>query len=92
MLSEVLATTGFGLLALGWYAVFMIITLPLLGIGWVIYITWDRKMEAKEEQDRKKGSKRLRDTRTEVTDWAQQMSKMETPKRRPPAPKPPGSQ
>jgi hypothetical protein len=92
MLGEGLTTAGFSLLALGWYAIFMIIALPLLGIGWVIYIRWDRKMEAQEEQERKKGSNRLNKTRTEVSDWAQQMSKMETPKRRPPHARPPESQ
>jgi hypothetical protein len=92
MLGEGLTTAGFSLLALGWYALFMIITLPLLAIGWVIYIRWDRKMEAQENKEREKGSKRLNKSRNEVSDWAQQMSKMEPPKRRPPKPKPPGSQ
>ena len=73
-------------LAMGWYAIFLLVTLPLLGIGWVAYIIWDRKMQAQEEEERKKGSKHLQKSRGEVSDWAKQMSSFKKPERKPPPP------
>ena len=61
----------------------MIIAIPLLGIGWLAYYLWDRKM-TKEEQNRPKPvSKQLQKTRNEMADWAKQMAEFKPPKRKP---------
>ncbi len=79
-----LEPTSIPLLAMGWYAIFMFIMIPILGIAWVIYYFWNKKMEALEDAEKKKGSKRLQKTHTEVSDWAQQMAQFKGPPKRPP--------
>ncbi len=70
-------------LALGWYVIFLLISLPLMGIAWLVYWFWDQKMEKEEEEERKKGSTRLRKTKSELSDWAKQMANYKPPKRGP---------
>jgi hypothetical protein len=64
------------------YKIFMIIALPVLAIGWLVYWLWDRKMAEIEKTRPKPVSKRLEKTRTEVTDWAKKMSEFQPPKRK----------
>ena len=89
MVAETMVMSGLGLLALGWYAIFMIVALPILAIAWVIYMVWEKKMEAQEDAEREKGSKRLQESKGEVTDWAQQMKNFKKPERKPPKPRSP---
>ena len=63
------------------YKIFMLIAIPILAIGWIIYALWERKMRA-EEKKRPKGSKRLQKTRSEVSDWAKKMAEFQPPKRK----------
>jgi hypothetical protein len=61
------------------YKVFMIIALPALAIGWIVYWLWTRKMEEQEKNQPKQVSQRLIKTRGEVSDWAQKMASFESP-------------
>ena len=61
------------------YKVFMLLMIPALVIGWVAYWLWNRKIEEEEKNRPKPVSKRLKQTRTEVTDWAKKMSQFESP-------------
>lgn len=72
-------------LALSWYAIFMIIMIPVLAGAWIAYYFWNKKMEALEEAEKKKGSQRLRKTKSEVSDWAKQMAQFKGPPKRPPS-------
>lgn len=62
------------------YKIFMLITLPALAIGWIIYALWERKMREEEKNRPKPQSKRLTKTKSEISDWAQQMAAYKPPK------------
>lgn len=53
--------------------------IPALVIGWIGYWLWNRKMIEEEKNRPKQVSKRLKQTRTEVTDWAKKMAQFESP-------------
>ena len=62
------------------YKIFMLIALPALAIGWIAYVMWERKMLEEEKKQPKPESKRLTKTKSEISDWAQQMAAYEPPK------------
>lgn len=62
-----------------WYKVFMIIAIPALAIGWIAYWLWTRKIEEEEKNQPKQVSKRLTQTRSEISDWAKKMATSESP-------------
>ena len=62
------------------YKIFMLIALPAIAIGWIAYAIWIRKVREEEKNRPKQVSKRLTQTRSEVTDWAQRMAKFQPPK------------
>jgi hypothetical protein len=57
----------------------MLIMIPSLVIGWIAYWLWNKKMIEEEKNQPKQVSKRLKKTRTEVTDWAKKMAEFESP-------------
>ncbi len=62
------------------YKIFMLITIPVLIIGWVAYWLWMRKIiEEEKKQPQKKESQRLTKTKSEVSDWAQKMANFKKP-------------
>jgi len=61
------------------YKVFMLLMIPALVIGWVAYWLWNRKIEEEEKNRPKPVSKRLKKTRSEVSDWAKKMAEFESP-------------
>jgi len=61
------------------YTIFMFIALPALAIGWVVYAIWIRKVREEEKKQPKKESQRLKKTKNEISDWAQQMAKFKKP-------------
>ncbi len=64
------------------YAIFMLITLPVLAIGWIAYWWWMRKIEEEEKNQPKQVSKRLTQSKSEVSDWAQKMAAFKPPERK----------
>ncbi len=62
------------------YKIFMLIALPILGIGWIGYAIWLHKIRKEEETEGKQVSERLTTTRGAVSDWAQQMEGVESPR------------
>ena len=62
------------------YKIFMLIALPALVIGWIAYAMWERKMREEEKKQPKQESKRLTKTKSEISDWAQQMAAYKPPK------------
>ena len=64
----------------------MLIAIPAVIIGWVAYWLWMRKIiEEEKQQPQKKESQRLTKTKSEISDWAQQMAKFKKPEiKRPP--------
>ena len=61
------------------YKVFMLISIPALIIGWIIYWKWTKKLEEEAKNRPKPVSKRLKQTRNEISDWAKQMANFESP-------------
>ncbi len=61
------------------YKIFMIIALPALAIGWIAYMIWIRKVREEEKKMPKQESQRLRKTKSEISDWAQQMANFKKP-------------
>ena len=61
------------------YKTFMILAVVLLGVGWTIYLLWDRRMKKIEESRPKQHSARLQKTSTEVSDWAKKMAAFKKP-------------
>ena len=61
----------------------MCIAIPLLGIAWIAYWLWQRKLDAEEAKmpEHHTSSERLQKTRNEVADWAQQMANFKKPTR-----------
>ncbi len=57
------------------YKIFMLIMIPLLGIGWFLYWRWDKKMEEEEKNRPKPVSKKKK----EVSEWAEKMANFESP-------------
>jgi hypothetical protein len=67
------------------YKIFMLIAVPALIIGWVAYTIWMRKVIEEEKKQPKQQSKRLKETKSEIADWAQQMANFKKPEiKRPP--------
>jgi hypothetical protein len=62
-----------------WYKIFMLIALPALAIGWIVYAIWIKKVTEEEKKMPKQESQRLRKTKSEIADWAQQMAKFKKP-------------
>jgi len=65
------------------YKIFMLIALPILAIGWMAYAIWIRKIREEEKKQPRQVSKRLQQTRSEVTDWAQKLKDFKKPTRKP---------
>ncbi|MHC4583261.1 MAG: hypothetical protein ACYS3N_01965 [Planctomycetota bacterium] len=62
------------------YKIFMLIAIPAVIIGWVAYWLWMRKIiEEEKKQPKKKESQRLTKTKSEISDWAQQMANFKKP-------------
>jgi len=61
------------------YKIFMLIAIPVLIIGWVVYWLWMRKVIEEEKNQPKKESQRLTKTKSEISDWAQKMAKFKKP-------------
>ncbi len=58
----------------------MLIAIPAVIIGWVAYWLWMRKIiEEEKKQPKKKDSQRLTKTKSEISDWAQQMANFKKP-------------
>ena len=66
------------------YKIFMLIAVSALTIGWIAYAIWMRKVCEEERQQPKQESKRLKKTKSEITDWAQKMAEFKKPERKPP--------
>ena len=66
------------------YKIFMLIAVSALTIGWIAYAIWMRKVCEEERQQPKQESKRLKKTKSEITDWAQKMAQFKKPERKPP--------
>ncbi len=66
------------------YKIFMLITLPILAIGWIAYAIWMRKIREEEKNQPRQVSKRLQQTRSEVSDWAQMLKDFKKPTPKPP--------
>jgi len=64
------------------YKIFMLVALPAVAIGWIAYIMWDRKMCEEEKKQPKPQSQRLKKTKSEISDWAQQMAAYKPPPRK----------
>ena len=64
------------------YKIFMMITIPALAIGWAAYWWWMRKIEEEEKNQPKQVSKRLTQSKSEVSDWAQKMAQYKPPERK----------
>jgi hypothetical protein len=68
------------------YKILMSIFLPLLALGWLAYWWWERKLDKEEaalpEED--KSTDTLKKSRSDVADWAEQMSNFKKPERKPP--------
>jgi hypothetical protein len=64
------------------YKIFMLITIPALAIGWGAYWWWMRKIAEEEKSQPKQISKRLTQTKSEVSDWAQKMAEFKPPERK----------
>lgn len=63
-----------------WYKIFMLVMLPVIGIGWIGYAIWLHKIRKEEETQPKQVSERLSKTRGEMSDWAQQMKGHTSPR------------
>ncbi len=66
------------------YKIFMLIALPALAIGWYAYWRWMRKIAEEQKERPKQVSKRLQQTRDEVSDYAQKLKDFKGPPRKPP--------
>lgn len=64
------------------YKIFMFVTIPILVIGWIAYWWWMRKTEEEEKNQPRQVSKRLTQTKSEVSDWAKKMAEYKPPKRK----------
>lgn len=64
------------------YKIFMLIAVPALAIGWIVYWLRERKFAEEEKNQPKKESQRLTKSKSEVSDWAQKMADFKPPKRK----------
>jgi len=66
-----------------WYKVFMCIAIPVVAIAWLAYWLHEKKLDREEAAMPKsqRSSERLKKTRSEVSDWAQQMANFKRPTR-----------
>ncbi|MBN2182476.1 MAG: hypothetical protein JW715_11235 [Sedimentisphaerales bacterium] len=78
MLYKVFMLTDFPALAMGWFA-YWLFALPVLAIGWLAYWLWQRKIKEEEKNRPKPESKRLTQTKSEISDWAKKMAEFESP-------------
>jgi len=62
----------------------MLIAVSALAIGWIAYAIWMRKVCEEEKQQPKQESQRLKQTRNEVTDYAQKLKNFKKPARKQP--------
>jgi len=62
------------------YKIFMIVGIAVLGVGWIGYGIWIHKIRKEEKCRPKQISRRLSQTRGEVSDWAQRMKEVESPR------------
>jgi len=62
------------------YKIFMLIALPIIGIGWIGYAIWIHKIRKEEKTQPKQVSQRLSKTRSEVLNWAQKMKEHKSPR------------
>ena len=67
------------------YKIFMLIAVPALIIGWIVYAIWMRKVCEEERQQPKQESQRLKKTKSEITDWAQKMAQFKKPEPKKPS-------
>ncbi|MHC4627670.1 MAG: hypothetical protein ACYTDV_11865 [Planctomycetota bacterium] len=61
------------------YKIFMLITVPALAIAWIAYWWWIRKIAEEEKNQPRQVSKRLSQSKSEVSDWAQKMADFKPP-------------
>jgi len=64
------------------YKIFMLIAVPVLAIGWIVYWLRERKIAEEEKNQPKKESQRLTKSKSQVSDWAQKMAEFKPPKRK----------
>ena len=64
------------------YKVFMLIAVPALAIGWLVYWLRERKFAEEEKNQPKKVSQRLTQSKSEVSNWAQKMAEFKPPTRK----------
>jgi len=64
------------------YKIFMLIAVPALAIGWIVYWLRERKIAEEEKNQPRKESQRLQKSKTQVSDWAQKMAEFKPPKRK----------
>ena len=64
------------------YKIFMLIAIPALAIGWVVYWLRERKIAEEEKNQPRQISKHLKKSKSEVSDWAQKMAEFKPPKRK----------
>ena len=62
------------------YKIFMLVALPVLGVGWIAYWLWMRKVREEEKDQPRQVSKRLSTSRSDVSGWAQKMKEAESPR------------
>ena len=67
-----------------YYKIFMLVALPAVVIGWIAYAMWIRKVREEEKNRPRPESKRLTQTKSEVSDWAKKMAQFEKPTHKPP--------
>jgi hypothetical protein len=61
------------------YKIFMIVSVIVVGGGWIAYAIYDYKMRQIEKNEPKKGSVRLEKTKSEMSDWAKKMAAYKKP-------------
>ncbi len=64
------------------YKIFMLIAVPALAIGWIIYWLRERKIAEEEKNQPRKESQRLQKSKNQVSDWAQKMAEFKPPERK----------
>ena len=64
------------------YKIFMLIAVPALVIGWIVYWLRERKIAEEEKNQPRKESQRLTKSKSQVSDWAQKMAEYKPPKRK----------
>ncbi len=58
----------------------MLIALPVLGVAWLAYWLWNRKVLKEEESQPRQKSERLQKTNSEIAEWAQKIKESESPR------------